>query len=53
MLHVDKNEYYGGSEAALTLQDAEEWVEKVNKGELEPAPTEEPNFQGIFPRHIS
>ncbi|ROT40945.1 hypothetical protein SODALDRAFT_356967 [Sodiomyces alkalinus F11] len=26
ILHLDPNAYYGGDEAALTLQDAEEWV---------------------------
>ncbi|KAL8823134.1 MAG: hypothetical protein Q9191_006142 [Dirinaria sp. TL-2023a] len=30
ILHVDKNDYYGGPEAALSLQEAEAWVEKVN-----------------------
>ncbi|QPH04139.1 hypothetical protein C2857_000884 [Epichloe festucae Fl1] len=28
ILHVDPNEYYGGAEAALSLQDAADWVEK-------------------------
>ncbi|SPN99961.1 related to rab geranylgeranyl transferase component A [Cephalotrichum gorgonifer] len=27
ILHVDPNEYYGGPDAALTLQDAESWLE--------------------------
>ncbi|KAL4870472.1 hypothetical protein BDV12DRAFT_166021 [Aspergillus spectabilis] len=31
VLHVDKNSYYGGPEAALSLQEAEEWVQKVNQ----------------------
>lgn len=31
VLHVDKNPYYGGSEAAFSLQEAEEWVDKVNQ----------------------
>jgi RAB protein geranylgeranyltransferase component A len=26
ILHVDRNEYYGGAEAALSLQDADSWV---------------------------
>ncbi|KAG0651714.1 Rab escort [Hyphodiscus hymeniophilus] len=30
VLHVDQNEYYGSSEAAFSLQDVDEWVEKVN-----------------------
>ena len=32
ILHVDKNTYYGGSEAALSLQDALDWVDSVGKG---------------------
>lgn len=30
MLHVDRNEYYGGTDAALSLQDAEAWADTVN-----------------------
>ncbi|KAL2069016.1 hypothetical protein VTL71DRAFT_15354 [Oculimacula yallundae] len=30
VLHVDRNEYYGGNEAAFSLQEVDEWVEKVN-----------------------
>ncbi|CZT13137.1 related to rab geranylgeranyl transferase component A [Rhynchosporium graminicola] len=30
VLHVDQNEYYGGAEAAFSLQEVDEWVEKVN-----------------------
>ncbi|RAL10988.1 putative Rab geranylgeranyl transferase escort protein [Aspergillus homomorphus CBS 101889] len=30
VLHVDKNPYYGGPEAAFSLQEAEEWVNRVN-----------------------
>ena len=29
---MDKKEYYGGTEAALSLQEIEAWVEKVNDG---------------------
>ena len=29
---MDRNEYYGGTEAALSLQEIEAWVEKVNDG---------------------
>lgn len=29
---MDKNDYYGGAEAALSLQEVETWVEKVNDG---------------------
>ncbi|KAI9368871.1 GDP dissociation inhibitor [Aspergillus egyptiacus] len=31
VLHVDRNPYYGGAEAALSLQEAEDWVTKVNQ----------------------
>ncbi|KAL4973333.1 GDP dissociation inhibitor [Aspergillus desertorum] len=31
VLHVDKNPYYGGPEAALSLQEAEQWASEVNK----------------------
>ncbi|KAI5252833.1 hypothetical protein E4T42_03168 [Aureobasidium subglaciale] len=30
ILHVDKDDTYGGPEAALSLQEAEQWVEKLN-----------------------
>ncbi|PYH45395.1 putative Rab geranylgeranyl transferase escort protein [Aspergillus saccharolyticus JOP 1030-1] len=30
VLHVDRNPYYGGSEAAFSLQEAEEWANRVN-----------------------
>jgi Rab proteins geranylgeranyltransferase component A len=30
ILHIDENEYYGGAEAAFSLQEAEQWVERVN-----------------------
>lgn len=29
MLHIDKNHYYGGAEAAFSLQEAEDWLKKV------------------------
>jgi len=32
VLHVDRNSYYGGPDAALTIQDAEEWVKVINEG---------------------
>ncbi|PVH88888.1 hypothetical protein DL98DRAFT_648209 [Cadophora sp. DSE1049] len=35
-LHVDQNEYYGGAEAAFSLQEVDEWVEKVNKESSKP-----------------
>ncbi|CRK21957.1 hypothetical protein BN1708_003538 [Verticillium longisporum] len=31
ILHLDPNEYYGGNEAALTLQEAEAWIEQLQK----------------------
>ncbi|EEH16406.1 hypothetical protein PABG_06493 [Paracoccidioides brasiliensis Pb03] len=31
ILHVDKHGYYGGSEAAFTLHEAEDWVKKINE----------------------
>jgi RAB protein geranylgeranyltransferase component A len=31
VLHVDRNDYYGGNEAALSLSDAETWVSKHAK----------------------
>ncbi|KAF3491391.1 uncharacterized protein GIQ15_00908 [Arthroderma uncinatum] len=31
ILHIDKNDYYGGPEAAFSLQEAEEWVNKVEQ----------------------
>jgi RAB protein geranylgeranyltransferase component A len=34
VLHVDSNEYYGGAEAAFSLQEVEEWVTKVGAGKL-------------------
>ncbi|KAF2648533.1 hypothetical protein K491DRAFT_612584 [Lophiostoma macrostomum CBS 122681] len=30
ILHVDENDYYGGSEAAFSLTEAEEWAQKAN-----------------------
>ena len=32
ILHVDRNGYYGGAEAALSLQEAEEWVDFIKNG---------------------
>jgi len=36
-LHVDKDDTYGGPEAALSLQEAEQWVEKLTSG-MSPLP---------------
>jgi len=32
ILHVDENDYYGGAEAAFSLQEAEEWAQRMNGG---------------------
>ena len=32
MLHIDKNDYYGGAEAALSLQEVEAWADTVIEG---------------------
>ncbi|PMD33214.1 hypothetical protein L207DRAFT_407177, partial [Hyaloscypha variabilis F] len=34
ILHVDENDYYGGTEAAFSLQEVDEWVEKVQKDNI-------------------
>ncbi|KAL4940255.1 hypothetical protein BDV06DRAFT_230459 [Aspergillus oleicola] len=34
VLHVDKNPYYGGPDAALSLQEAEEWVLELETAHL-------------------
>ncbi|KAH6710963.1 rab geranylgeranyl transferase escort protein-like protein [Leptodontidium sp. MPI-SDFR-AT-0119] len=36
VLHVDQNEYYGGSEAAFSLQEVDEWVVKHNRDSSKP-----------------
>jgi len=33
VLHIDKHDYYGGAEAALSLQEVEKWAESTEKGE--------------------
>ncbi|KAI4632315.1 uncharacterized protein J4E88_006122 [Alternaria novae-zelandiae] len=30
ILHVDENDYYGGAEAAFSLQEAEEWAQRMS-----------------------
>ena len=32
VLHIDRNDYYGGSEAALSLQEAKTWAEAADEG---------------------
>ncbi|KAL4794918.1 GDP dissociation inhibitor [Aspergillus venezuelensis] len=48
VLHVDKNSYYGGPDAALSLQEAEEWVSEVNK-ESAHLPFEDAAVQSLSP----
>ncbi|KAL8853784.1 MAG: hypothetical protein Q9221_001427 [Calogaya cf. arnoldii] len=31
VLHLDQNDYYGGAEAAFSLQEARDWVEQINQ----------------------
>ena len=39
MLHIDKNDYYGGAEAALSLQEVESWADAATEGtKLNPVP---------------
>ena len=30
--HVDENDFYGGAEAAFSLQEAEEWAQRMKDG---------------------
>ncbi|KAF1929468.1 rab proteins geranylgeranyltransferase component A [Didymella exigua CBS 183.55] len=56
ILHIDENEYYGGTEAAFSLQEAEEWAKRVNDGQAtaafdkvtitKPEPTDAENAKG-------
>jgi RAB protein geranylgeranyltransferase component A len=32
ILHIDENDYYGGAEAAFSLQEAEEWSQRMSGG---------------------
>ncbi|KAL8724825.1 MAG: hypothetical protein Q9166_007727 [cf. Caloplaca sp. 2 TL-2023] len=36
VLHIDQNDYYGGAEAALSLQEVETWVGQINAHEESP-----------------
>ncbi|MCJ1311560.1 Rab proteins geranylgeranyltransferase component A [Agyrium rufum] len=47
ILHLDRHDYYGGAEAALSLQDAEAWVKSVNDG------LEQPIFSNASIHHPS
>ncbi|KAJ5143547.1 uncharacterized protein N7515_002334 [Penicillium bovifimosum] len=35
VLHIDSNRYYGGPDAAFSLDEAQEWAEEVNKDSTE------------------
>lgn len=35
MLHIDKNDYYGGAEAALSLQEVESWADTADQGKVD------------------
>lgn len=37
VLHLDQNPYYGGSEAAFSLDEVQEWVNSVNQRGLPPS----------------
>jgi RAB protein geranylgeranyltransferase component A len=32
VLHIDENDYYGGAEAAFSLQEAEDWAVRMKEG---------------------
>ncbi|KAK5019004.1 Rab proteins geranylgeranyltransferase component A [Cryomyces antarcticus] len=34
VLHIDSNDYYGGDEAAFSLQDAENWCKSIGEGKF-------------------
>ncbi|KAF4537420.1 hypothetical protein BFW01_g11415 [Lasiodiplodia theobromae] len=37
ILHVDKNDFYGGPQGAFSLQEADAWAKKVNDDETKPS----------------
>ncbi|OJD35310.1 rab geranylgeranyl transferase escort protein [Diplodia corticola] len=37
VLHVDKNDFYGGPQAAFSLQEVEAWAKRVNDDETKPS----------------
>ncbi|KAJ6020386.1 hypothetical protein N7540_005890 [Penicillium herquei] len=44
VLHLDQNPYYGGTEAAFSLDEAQEWVNSVNQPDPGQSPFEEPTI---------
>ncbi|KAJ4380990.1 Rab proteins geranylgeranyltransferase component A [Didymella sp. IMI 355093] len=56
ILHIDENEYYGGAEAAFSLQEAEEWEKRMKDGQapaafdkviiIKPEPADAENAKG-------
>ncbi|KAK3496799.1 GDP dissociation inhibitor [Neurospora hispaniola] len=57
ILHIDPNDYYGGAEAAFSLQEAESWVDRLateDKGLFRSASITKPDVVGLsFPRAYS
>ncbi|EFW99138.1 rab geranylgeranyl transferase escort [Grosmannia clavigera kw1407] len=45
ILHIDPNEYYGGAEASLSLQEADAWASRY--GGLEPSTSAVPVFSNV------
>ena len=45
MLHIDSNNYYGGAEAALSLQEVESWAATANAGRESPCLSIRPTAQ--------
>lgn len=41
VLHIDKNGYYGGAEAAFSLQEAEEWADTISRSGPDGLPFED------------
>lgn len=56
-MHIDPNDYYGGAEAAFSLQEAESWVDCLateDKGLFRSASITKPDVTGLsFPRAYS
>ncbi|KAJ5703280.1 hypothetical protein N7493_011669 [Penicillium malachiteum] len=44
VLHLDQNPHYGGTEAAFSLDEAQEWVNSVNQPDPDQSPFEEPTI---------
>lgn len=56
-MHIDPNDYYGGAEAAFSLQETESWVDRLateDKGLFRSASITKPDVAGLsFPRAYS